>query len=69
MRTLTVAAVAAVAISGVAVAIVAPFGPASAAAGGSTALKLIAVEQHCGGADLPPGGRQSRRHRCVSAAA
>jgi hypothetical protein len=55
MRTITIAAVATLAISAVCVAVAVPFDPASASgAGGPAQLKLVVVEQHCGGADLPP---------------
>jgi hypothetical protein len=55
MRTLTtIAAVAAVAMA-VAVAILVPSRSANARGpSGPAALKLVAVEQQCGGADLPP---------------
>jgi hypothetical protein len=55
MRTLTIAAVTVVAIAAVAVAILAPSRSANArGTGDRAALKLVAVEQDCGGADLPP---------------
>jgi len=55
MRTLAIAAVATLAITAAAIAIAAPFHPASASGTGDTAvLKLVSVEQQCGGADLPP---------------
>jgi hypothetical protein len=55
MRTLTIAAAATLAITAAAVAIAAPYHHANASgAGGAAVLKLMSVEQQCGGADLPP---------------
>jgi hypothetical protein len=55
MRTLTITAVGAVAMAAVAVAILAPSRSANARGPSDrVALKLVAVEQDCGGADLPP---------------